>query len=122
MSNTHIELARLESRKFNCSVTSAGSAHDLTDCLITFTVKKESSYYDTQSLFQLTIGSGITITNTTGGEYDLFIASTLTTNVTKTNKNTSFVFDHRIKLADGAIKVLEFGDFVVRPGITETVS
>lgn len=119
----HIELPRLDSRTFACTVTTDGVAQPLGSCYITFTVKEKYSYTDGQALFQLTIGNGgISFTDTTSGKYDLIIGSTLTSSVTKTDKNVNYVFDHKIQLPSGSIKTLEEGAFVVKPSVTDTVS
>lgn len=121
MSN-HIELPRLDSRTFACTVTTDGVAQPLGSCYIVFTVKETYSQTDGQALFQLTIGNGISFTDTTSGKYDLIIGSTLTSGVTKTNKNVNYVFDHKIQLPSGTIKTMESGDFVVKPAVTDTIS
>jgi hypothetical protein len=123
MSNVHIRLSRLESRKWNCKVTTDGTPQSLTGCTITFTVKKLLTTTDSSALFQLTIANGgISISDTTGGLYDLTIGSTATQSVSKSDKNQSYHFDHRIKLPSGAIKLLEEGDFVVTPNVTDTMA
>jgi len=119
--SSHIRVARLEGRKYNCTVTTDGVAQNLAGCYLTFTVKQLLSHTDGQALFQLSIGSGITVTDTTGGAYDLTIHSTATSNVTKSGKNETYYFDHRIQLPSGRIKVMEEGDFVVTPNVTDTM-
>lgn len=120
--NPHIRIARLESRKWNCKVTTDGVAQSLTGCSISFTVKQTLSNTDSGALFKLYIGSGIAITNTTSGLYDLTISSTHTQSVTKSGKNEQYVFDHRIQFPSGSVKVLEQGDFVVTPNVTDTMA
>lgn len=118
----HIELKRLESRAWACTVTTDGVARDLTNCYLVMTAKSNLTHTDGQALFQLNIGDGITITDTTGGKFDLTIHSTATTNVTKSGKNEKYYYDIRIQLPSGNIKVMEQGEFVVLPNITDVMS
>lgn len=119
---THIRIARLESRRWNCTVTTDGVTQNLSGCVILFTVKQKYSYTDGQALFQCNVANGgISFSDTTGGEYVLYISSTATQSVSKSGKNEPYVFDHKIKLSDGTVKVLEEGDFVVTPNVTDTI-
>lgn len=121
--SAHIRIARLEARKWNCKVTTDGVAQSLSGCTITFTVKKTFTGTDSTALFQLSAANGgISISDTTGGAYDLIIHSTATESVSKSGKNESYYFDHRIQLPSGRIKVLEEGDFVVTPNVTDTMA
>lgn len=114
---SHIEIAKLESRIWTCRVKSAGSPLDLTGCTINFTVKPEPTG---SALFTLNNTFGVTFTNTTGGVFSLRLHSTATQSVSDSNVNARYKFEHRIKLSDGNYKVLEFGDFVVRPSLCGT--
>ncbi len=118
----HIRIARLESRKWACTVTVDGVAQDLTGCGLAFTVKTKLTDTDGQAVFQLTKGNGITVTNTSGGLYNLVISSTNSASVAKSTKQQQFFYDHRIQLTDGAIKVLESGDFIITPNATDSTT
>ena len=121
MNDKHIRIARGEARKWNCTVTIDGSQQDLTGCSLGFTVKSAYNHTDGQAIFKLSIGNGIAIANTISGQYVLTVSTLCTSTVVRSNKNTVWFFDHRIKLADGNVKQLESGDFIVTPGITDTV-
>lgn len=121
MNEKHIRIARGETRKWNCTVTTDGLAQSLTGCSISFTVKSSYSHTDGQAIFKLSIGTGISISNTTAGQYVLTVSTLCTSTVVRSQNNTVWYFDHRIKLSDGSVKQLESGDFVITPGITDTV-
>jgi len=121
MNDKHIRIAKGEARVWNCAVTTDGISQDLTGCSLSFTVKQKLSYTDGQALFQLSIGSGIVIVNTTSGQYQLTVSTSSTSATPKSNNNTVYNFDHRIKLPSGNVKVLEQGEFIVTPGVTDTV-
>jgi hypothetical protein len=121
MNDKHIRIAKGEARVWNCTVTTDGTPQNLMGCSLSFTVKQKLSYTDGQALFQLSLGSGIQISNTTSGQYVLTVSGTNTSSVAKSSNNTVYNFDHRIKLPSGNVKVLEQGEFVVTPGVTDTV-
>jgi hypothetical protein len=121
MNDKHIRIAKGEARVWNCIVTTDGSPQDLTGCSLSFTVKKKLSYTDSQALFQCYLGSGIAITGTTSGQFQLTVSTLSTSQVVKSDNNWAGFFDHRIKLSNGNVKVLEQGEFVVTPSVTDTV-
>lgn len=119
----HIQLKRLESRKWNCVVLVDGVAQSLTSCTITFTVRNTLTSTNSGTLFQCTASNGgILITGTTSGQYQLVVGSTATESVSKSAQAQRYYFDHRLQLPSGAIKVLEQGDFIVEPNVTEAMA
>ena len=121
MNDKHIRMARGESRSYRCTVTSDSVAYSLNGCSLSFTVKSKLTHTDGQALFQLYIGSGITINNTTGGIYTLDISAANTSLAPKDDSNLKYYFDHRIKTSAGGVKQLEAGEFVITPNVTDTI-
>jgi hypothetical protein len=115
----HIRIARLESRKWTCTLSAGPNASlSLDGCTIKFVVKR--TWKDASALFELNSNTmGISFVDTASGIYELTIHSTATQSVSESGKNENYVFDHRILLANGTVKVLESGDFVVTPGAAE---
>jgi hypothetical protein len=121
MNTNHIRMAKNESRKWNCQVSSDGEALSLTGCSLSFTVKSALTQTDGQALFQLSIGSGITLVNTVSGVYTLEISTLCTSNVALSANNQTYYFDHRIKLSTGAVKQLESGQLIITPCVTNSI-
>jgi hypothetical protein len=61
-----IEVTRGDTPAWNLAVTQGGSPFDLTGCQLYLTAKNQIIDLD-PGVFQLTIGSGITVTNAAGG-------------------------------------------------------
>lgn len=120
----HIQLARLETKAWTCTVTTDGVAQDLSASTISFTVKRNYSDSDASALFKLTgtFGTAAGITFSDSYTYCLAIGSTYTQSVTISGVNEKYHFDHRVQLPSGSIKVLEQGEFIVTPNVTESMT
>ena len=122
MNNTHIRLARLSTKKYICTLYTGSVEQPITGCTICFTVKRNWGDADSAALFKFTGTSGTTVGISFSGTYGYYltIGSTYTQSVSSTSgKNENYHFDHRIHLTTGEVKVLEEGDFIVTPNVTE---
>ena len=99
------------------TVTKDGSTYNITGLSIYFTVKDSSnltSNSDSGAKFQLSVGSGITITDGSAGEYTIDVSKTNTALAPGT-------YSYDIEIVDGtSIHTVVKGDFIILEDVTKT--
>ncbi len=89
---------------------------DLTGAVIAFTAKKRREDLDVDAVISLSVGSGITITDASGGQFQVKIPAA-TTNVLEIRR---YFYDIQIDLASGDRETPLLGMLDVRGDITRT--
>ena len=115
----NIRIKRGRTRKWTYIVSDTNGIRDITNDHLWFTVKTRASLADNAALFQLTIGSGITLTDPTNGTFTVEVSPARTWNCPA--KRTVYVYDLTIEYATSAERYpLDEGNFVVEPDVTNT--
>lgn len=105
---------------FNVAVTWGGEVFPLTGCSMWFTAKYAYADDDADAVFQKTIGDGITVTNAGCGEAEITLSSSDTSSLS--SSKVMLVYDLQIRNAEGKIYTVAYGNIVVLPDVTRSVS
>lgn len=113
----NLEMLCGDTFQFTITVTRAGSPVNLTGASLWVTAKHKKSDLDSQAVFQLTIGSGIVVTDAAGG---IAAATVVPSNTTALRgADTSLYFDVQLKESGGATtSTLVKGDLLVEADVT----
>jgi len=116
----NLRVTRGRTKKQTQRVLIAGVARDITNDLIWMTVKDLYSETDGQALFQLSIGSGISLSDPTNGYYQWTIDPSHTSSCP--SQRTVYKYDRKILFDTGEAYDLAKGEFAVEPDVTNTTT
>lgn len=113
-----IQMVRGDDFVMNLAVILDGEPVDLTGCTLKMTAKYDPKDSDVNAVFQLTNGSGITITSATSGLATITIAANKTS--TLPASKTILYVDIQLTQADTSVKTIYYGKLIIVPDVTVT--
>lgn len=115
--NNEREMFRGESLVFDSRVTNEnGAPYDLTGAKLWMTAKYTYAHQDSDAVFQLTTGDGITIQNAVQGKIEVNVDPTRTRLMPDGINN--LVYDIKLKDQNGRQLIIEAGTLKVKPSAT----
>lgn len=109
-----LSMTRGDTPTFDLTITdAAGDAVDLTDATIAFTAKR--SIADSATVFQKTVGSGVTVTNAAGGLASVLLAAGDTTALP--DRTIALHYDVEVVESDGTKTTVASGLLTVSPDV-----
>ena len=114
MADTVLRMVRGETKIVTGTIEQDGAALDITGASIAFSVKW--AYTDAANIFQLTVGSGITVNSAPAGTVTITIAASNTSTLPLSTVNLKY--DIQLTEAGGNVYVVARGDLVVEPNVS----
>ena len=113
-----LSMMRGDSKTYTFALTDAdGDALDLAAASVWFTAKRRLSDADDDAVFNLSVGTGITIgTPASGGEVTVDLPAANTTALP--DRRTELRYDLQVKLAGGEAQTALYGTLAVYPDVT----
>lgn len=113
---------RGRTKLWTATVKVGGVVRDLSTDKLFFTAKENYSHTDGQALFQHTITSGITITDTTNGVFTYGVFPDDTASISLPNKRKVYYYDLKIVYSTGEAHTLDEGTLEVNADVTNATS
>lgn len=119
VTEANLEMVKGSTAVYTLTVTTDGVAFDLTGCEVIFTAKYDYTDVDNSAVFQLKVGTGVTLTTPASGIATITISAARTANLP--NREVLLVFD--VKVVDATIPyVVARGTLTVRPQVGVAVA
>ena len=115
MTTLSLTMIRGDTKKIKVTTKdSEGNAFDLTGATVWFTVKESDRDPDGAAFFRKTNGSGITITDASGGKFDIDIDPA----DTRGERTDAYVCDIQIKTSDDKVRTPAKGTLTITRDVT----
>jgi hypothetical protein len=112
-----LKMFRGDTRRYAIAVTRNGSAEDLTGAQLWFTARPANDSTDRYAIAK-TIGTGLTVTNPTGGLVTLQIDPADTAALSLVAPMT-FVYDVQLKTVGNDVETIDSGTLIINPDVTK---